>query len=292
MNMHTSTTYKTLAALALVGTLATPILAAAQSVTMPAPGAVVPTAVAAPTSTMAAPAVATPKMQAAIAKADKEIDRRIAALNDLQTRIDAMERVTASFKQTLATNVTNQISGLTQLKTKIDADTDAATLKADIKTITDSYRIYMLVMPQARIAASADREVTLITMMNQLGAKLQARVSASQSAGADVSKLLASLTDMSNKLADASTQSQASVSVSAGLSPDNGDATKQAQNAAALKTASGDLLAAEKDLIAARKDAEVVVTGLKSLPTPTVSATSTAKAPTAAPNTQTPSATQ
>ena len=278
--MKTHTKYTTLATLTLAGAMLAPLLASAQ-VTMPAPtDAAAPTAV-----TSAAPAapaaVATPKMQAAIKKADAEIDRRVASLNDLLTRINAMQRVTANFKQTLTTNVNNQVAGLTQLKTKIDADTDAATLKADIKTITDSYRVYMLVMPQARIAASADREVTILTMMNQLGAKLQARISAAQSAGANVSTILASLTDMSNKLADASTQSQASVSVSANLSPDGGDATKQAQNTTALKTAHADLQAAQKDLVAARKDIDTIVKGLKSLPTPTVSASSTAPAPSA-----------
>ena len=272
--MKTTTSLTTLTAATFVGAMLLPLFAAAQTVTMPAPGAApAPTAVAAPASTV--PATATPKMQAAITKADKEIDRRIAALNDLQARIDAMQRVTASFKQTLATNITNQVTGLTQLKTKIDADTDATTLKTDVKTITDSYRVYMLVMPQARIAASADREVTVITMMNQLGAKLQARISAAQSAGANVSALLAALTDMSNKLSDASAQSQASVSVSANLSPDNGDATKQAQNVTALKTARTDLQAAQKDLVAARKDVETIVKGLKSLPAPTVNSSST-----------------
>lgn len=294
MNMKTPMKYTTLAALALSGSMMAPLFASAQNVTMPAPGAApAPTSVAAPAPV--APATATPKMLAAIAKADKEIDRRIAALNELQTRVDAMQRVTANFKQTLSTNIGNQITGLTQLKTKIDADTDAATLKTDIKTVTDSYRVYMLVLPQARIAASADREVTLITMMNQLGGKLQARVAAAQSAGADVSKLLAALTDMSTKLSDANTQSQASVSVSANLMPDNGDATKQAQNTAALKTAKGDLDAAQKDLVAARKDVDIIVKGLKSLPTPTVNSTSTPSASGAtapAAGTQTPAATQ
>ena len=221
------------------------------------------------------------KMQAAKDKATKEIDRRIKALNDLNIRVEAMQRVTESFKQTLSTNVQNQVSGLNQLKAKIDADTELEVLKTDIKTITDSYRVYMLVMPQARIAAAADREVTLITMMNQLGAKLQARISASQSAGADVSKLLAALTDMSAKLSNASTQAQAAVSVSAGLAPDEGEKTKMAANAAALKSARTSIQAAHTDLVAARKDADQIIKGLKALPAPTMNESSTTSAPAA-----------
>lgn len=216
------------------------------------------------------------KLQAAKDKAYKEIDRRIQALNDLSTRIAAMQRVTANFKQALATDVQNQVTGLTQLKVKIEADADVETLKADVKTITESYRVFMLVVPRARIATAADREVTLITMMNQLGAKLQARISAAQSAGSDVTALMTALTDMSTKLKDANSKAQAAVSVSATLTPDEGDKTKAAQNAAALKAARTDIQGAHKDLIAARKDAETIIKGLRALHVPGA-ATSTAQ---------------
>jgi hypothetical protein len=215
------------------------------------------------------------KTAAAKAKADQEIDRRIASLNDLNTRIGNLARVTASFKQSLNTNVQNQITGLTQLKAKIDADTDADTLKTDLQSVNQSYRIYALVLPMTRLAAAADREVTIITMMNQLGAKLQARISAAQSSGANTSALMAALTDLSNKLADASTQSQAAVSVTASLTPDNGDKTKMEQNLQALKTGRSDVQAAQKDLVAARKDIDTIVKGLGKLPQGGASASST-----------------
>lgn len=221
----------------------------------------------------------TAKMQAAIQRANQEIDRRIAALNDLGTRVDGMQRVTAAFKQSLAGNIQNEVTALGQLKTKIAADTDEATLKADVQSITQSYRVYALVMPQSRIAAAADREVTLITMFNTLGQKLQARIAAQQNAGADVSKLLAALTDMSNQLKDANTQAQAAVSVSATLTPDNGDKTKMAQNTSALHTGRADIQAAQKDLVAARKDVATILAGLKAQGTAQASTTAQTSTP-------------
>jgi hypothetical protein len=176
-----------------------------------------------------------------------------------------MERVTADFKNTLSANVQTQITALSQLKTKIDASTDLETLKSDVKTITDSYRIFALVLPQTRIAAAADREVTLIAMMNALGTKLQARLQELQSQGKDVGPLLTALTDMSTKLQDAATQAQAAVSVTATLTPDNGDKTKMESNTTALKTGRSDIQAAQKDLLAARKDAKIILDGLKKL---------------------------
>ena len=123
-----------------------------------------------------------------------------------------MQKVTDAFKQSLKHHRTAEISTLAALKTKIDADTDATTLKADLKSITKSYRVYALVLPQGRIAAAADREVTLVSMMSTLGTKLQARVQAAGQSGADVTAATATLTDMSSKLQDAQTQAQAAVS--------------------------------------------------------------------------------
>jgi hypothetical protein len=276
MTKGTIGTYLTAAA--LCGALLLPVLASAQ--VGAAAHAATPATTAAGAATIDAPATAKldAKATAAKAKGDQEIDRRIQALNDLNTRVDNMQRVTATFKQNLSGNIQTQITGLTQLKAKIDADTDLATLKTDIQSVTQSYRIFALVLPMSRIAAQADREVTIITMMNQLGAKLQARISAAQQAGGNTSALLATLTDLSNKLADASTQAQAGVSVSAALTPDNGDKTKMAQNAAALKTARADLEVSQKDLIAARKDVQTIIAGLAKLPTGTASSSASATA--------------
>lgn len=215
------------------------------------------------------------KLKAAIEKADKEIDRRVVVLTELNTRVQAMERVTPDFKNTLSANVQTQITALGQLKTKIDADTDLETLKSDVKAITDSYRIFALVLPQTRIAVAADREVTLIAMMNALGTKLQARLQELQSQGKDVGPLLTALTDMSSKLKDAATQAQAAVSVTATLTPDAGDKAKMESNTTALKTGRSDIQAAQKDLVAARKDAKVIIDGLKALGTSVGSASST-----------------
>ena len=245
---------------ALLAGLLTPALTFAQSASVGATAAVD-----AAGTHASVDAAASAKLDDAKSRADKEIDRRIAALNDMNTRVGAMQQVTAAFKQGLAANVSTQIQQLTALKAKIDADADVSTLKTDVRSIADNYRIFMLVMPQSRIAAAADREVTLITMLNQLGAKLQTRLAASASSGANTSQLMATLKDMSDKLSDAGTQAQAAVSVSATLTPDNGDKTKMAQNTAALKTARADIQAAQKDLVTARQDAQTIITALKTL---------------------------
>lgn len=221
-------------------------------------------AVTASVSTTVSPATMK-KMDNAKAKGDQEIDRRVTFLNSLNARIQEMQKVTSDFKKTLNTTIQAQIAAFSGLKAKIDADTDEATLKTDVQSITQSYRVYALVAQQVTISAAADRIVTVTTMMTTLGSKLQARVAAAQSAGANVGSLSTALTDMSAKLQDASAQAQQAVALSVALAPDNGDKTKLASNNAALKTARANLQTARKDLDAARKDAATIVKGLKTV---------------------------
>ena len=195
-----------------------------------------------------------------------EIDRRITALTDLNTRVQAMQRVSDAFKQSLGSTVQAEISTLTTLKTKIDGDNDSATLKTDLQSITDGYRIYVLVLPQGRIAAAADRVATIVNMMGTLGGKLHTRIQAAAAAGNDVTALNSTLSDLSAKITDAQTQAQAAITASATLQLDNGDKTVMASNTAALKQARADIVAAQKDLADARKDIGTIISGLAKFP--------------------------
>jgi len=206
-------------------------------------------------------------------RGDQEIDRRTQALTDLNTRIQAMQKVTDAFKQGISASITNEINTLGNLKTKIDADIDLATLKTDIQSITSSYRVFALVLPQGRIAAEADREVTIVSMMSTLGTKLQARMQAASQTNASSTSMKA-LSDMATKLQDAQAQAQAAVTASASLTPDNGDKTKMTSNTAALQQARTDLKTAQQDLLAARKDVETILKALPKL-NATTSASST-----------------
>ncbi|MEI6864110.1 MAG: hypothetical protein WCK46_01930 [Candidatus Adlerbacteria bacterium] len=245
-----------LVALSLLGfsVALAPVLASAATAVTTSANITTPVA----TVTMSASAMA-----AAKARGDKELDRRIAALTDVNARIQTMQKVTDAFKQNLATNIQTQITGFAALKSKIQADTDAGVLKADVTSITQSYRVYALILPQVRIAAAADRGVLIAEMMTTLGNKLAARIQAAGKGGADVTALTASLNDLGAKISDASTQAQASVSTSAALTPDGGDKTKMASNTATLAKARANLAAAEKDFQAARKDIDSIIKGLK-----------------------------
>ena len=199
------------------------------------------------------------------AKANQEIDRRIASLEKLKARIGQMKRISESQKTALSATVTAQITALQTLKTKIAADTALEALKADTKSITDSYRIYALIMPQIEVLAAADRLGTLIDTMTAVGAKLQTQITQAKTAGKDVSRLETALAEYTGKIADAKVEAQAAISGVIGLTPDQGDKTKAEANQQALKDARAKIKAGEQSLKAARQSIENITKSFKAV---------------------------
>ena len=210
-------------------------------------------------------ATTTARMEKARTRAAQEIERRIEALTKINVRIGGVTKISDQFKANLNTNIQNQITALTALKVKIDGDTDLNTLKTDVQSITKSYRIFALIMPQTHIAAMADRTATAINIMIGIGNKLQARLTEMQNAGADVSALIATLSDMGAKISDAQAKAQAAVDVTATLVPDNGDKDKMAANKAALTEGRDNLKEAHQDLVNARKYITTILKGIREL---------------------------
>ncbi|MDE2188751.1 MAG: hypothetical protein KGJ35_03435, partial [Patescibacteria group bacterium] len=190
-------------------------------------------------------------------RGDTEIANRIDSLNKLLSRINAMVKVSESTKSNLSTSINTLVSNLTTLKATIDADTSTTSLKTDMQSIVNAYRIYMLVIPQANIAAASDRVLTIAGELNTIAAKIQAANTANNSVA------VSALADLSAKTADATTQANAAVSETASLQPDNGNKTVAAANTAALKDARTKIQTAVKDLETARKDAGTAVKAIR-----------------------------
>ena len=207
--------------------------------------------------------VSTERITRGKSRADEEIARRIKALTELKVRIGGMVRVSAAIKAAIASQVDSEINNLTSLKAKIAADTELAALKADIQSITKSYRIFALIIPEGHIAVTADKIKTTADMIAALGVKLGARIAAAKTAGKDVSISEAALADLNLKVADAKVQADAAISIIKTLVPDNGDEAKFQANKKALTDARAKLRVGETDLKAANKDARLISQSLK-----------------------------
>jgi chromosome segregation ATPase len=197
------------------------------------------------------------------------IEKRVQSLQNLAARISSMTRLSSDQKASLSASINAEVDALNSLKASIGSDTSTTSLKADVQSITKSMRVYMLVIPQAQIAAAADRLLATAAQFEALSVKLSARIDAAQTAGKDVTALNTALSDMNAKAADAKVQANAAISATVNLKPDNGDASVQASNTAALKDARTKLEAARADLKAAFADAQTIAKGVRGTGTST-----------------------
>ena len=207
------------------------------------------------------------RLSTIITKANSDISMRLASLNDLNTKVQAMKNVSSTEKASISGEVQTSITNLNALQVKIDADTDAKTARADLASAINTTRIYALVIPQGYIEVGADRINTIGSLMTALATKLQARITTDQNAGDNVSSLQTALTDIGTQTTNANTQASTAQTGVANLVPDQGNTTVAASNKAALVATRANIKTATADLKTARQDIQAILNGLKSFHT-------------------------
>lgn len=223
----------------------------------PSDGAQTSTSSAKPRSEKAADVQAS-KMEDLRGRGLAEIDRRVDALNKLISRIYGFKHLTPDQKTSLTSQVQAEIDNLTTLRAKIAADTDFESLKADVKGVVNSYRVYALFIPKIKILSAADVLLNAVEKFNMLYAELQAKVAAAKSAGGDVTALEEKLSSMQSKIESAQTKAQSAIDTAMPLTPDGYPGNKTS-----LQTARTSLHEGKKDLHSARDDAKAINQGLK-----------------------------
>jgi hypothetical protein len=200
----------------------------------------------------------------AITKADKEIEKRIESLNNTLEKISGMKNVSDSEKASIKLDVQAEITKLEALKSKIDSDTDLATVKKDLASITTGSRIYMLVIPRMNILASVDKVNTISTMLETIVVKLTARVGELKASGTDVAAVEMALAGITKKITDARGEALTAETSVSDLVPDNGDKAKIESNNLSLKSAKANMKTANQNLEDARKSISTITKFLKS----------------------------
>jgi len=202
----------------------------------------------------------TTKVQTIISKGDQEISRRLTKLGTLSAKITAATKLSASDKSTLSTEVSNEVSGLTALKAKLDAETTVAGARADAQSIFTDYRVYALIVPKVQLVKVADDQQVVEDKLTALATKLQSRITAAKASGKDVTALQAQLDDMTAK-----TKAAQAISSSIEASVINLQPSDYNSNHSVLSGNSAQLKTARSDNQAARTDAAQIISGLKSL---------------------------
>lgn len=199
-------------------------------------------------------------LQNIISKGNQEITRRLATLNTLSAKITAATKLTASDQTTLANEVSTTASGLNTLKTQLDDESTLAGATTDAANVVTEYRVYALVAPKITLIKVADDQQAAEARLSSLSEALQARISADQKTGKDVTTLQSELTDMTKQLS-ASQQLSSSIETKViSLQPTdyNSDHTILGGDNTQLKTA-------HDDNVTAYTDAKNIISGLKTL---------------------------
>ncbi len=203
-------------------------------------------------------------------RADNEVSRRVTSLSSLISRINLMKHLSASQKSTFIASINSQINSLNTLKTKLDNDTDLTTLKTDVQSIVDSYRVFVVYMPQIELLAAADRIDDIAMKLNDLATKLQIRLTSASARGNNITSLETTLKDMTSKVADAVTQYNNVDSSIIPLTPTGYPGNKTTLIAARKMIQTG-----HQDLVAALQDAKTIIQGLKALQPKTATSSAT-----------------
>jgi hypothetical protein len=200
------------------------------------------------------------RLQTIISKGNQEIARRLATLGTLSSKLNAATKLSAADKASLTSEVATATSGLTSLKTQLDAETTVAGASQDAQSIISGYRVYALVVPKVHLVKQADDEQSTDTKLTALAAKLQTRLTTAQKAGKNVTAVQAQLTDLLAKVSAAQSIASGIETDVVGLKPTdfNSNHSVLSGDAAQLKTA-------HADNQAAYQDAKSIVAGIKAL---------------------------
>lgn len=140
------------------------------------------------------------KLADIIQHADAMITNRITHLNTLLGRVQSDTRLTSDEKTNLSGQIQTVISGLTSLKSKVDADTDAKTALTDAKQMFTNFHVYEQLEPKIRLLIMLNNMLTMVTKVQGLVPQLQTLINNLSSQGKDVSGLKPLISDVSTQL--------------------------------------------------------------------------------------------
>lgn len=182
-------------------------------------------ALAAPASLSSAPAAtacARTDVKCVIAFGDLRIDERIAALTTLNDRANtqvAAGRITTGQASAIQADVTSNQNGLTALKSKLDAETDAAAARQDVRNIYTQFRIFAVVLPRDYHEIALDIMTNVQAKMVGLESKLQQAIASAPAN--EQAQLNALYSDYTARLAAANTQITSANGLVSYFTPDN-----------------------------------------------------------------------
>lgn len=185
------------------------------------------------------------------ARAAAATSARLNSLNAASGAVNANKWITSTDKSAALQIISSDTSGLTALGAKIQADTTLAQATADYRSIFTGYRVYLLALPQMRLAAAND-DLSLGALPRLLDAqtKLQ-NLLAGPDKSKDTPAVQAAMADLAKQISGAQQAlSGLSSSTLLGYTPAqyNADTSLLTSARTSVTTARGDVKAARGDV--------------------------------------------
>lgn len=190
-----------------------------------------------------------------IAAGDQLIAARQTSLTTLNTKITTdlnAKKITGDQASALQSDVTTNQTGLSNLKTRLDAETTARDARLDVANIFLQFRIYAVVLPRDYRHLFLDIEINVKEKMKDAAPAIQAAIS--KAPAAQQAKLKDLFSDYQQQIANAETQIDTAQQDIPQMTPEDFNQNRVSYEATrksldnATKTASVDLHKAAKDL--------------------------------------------
>jgi hypothetical protein len=192
------------------------------------------------------------------ARSSTDIAARLSSLNTAISAVNSNQVISSSDKSTLLNTLNGDLTGLTALGPKIQADTTVALAATDYKTIFSAYRVYALALPQVRYAGAVDDITTgVLPRLTDAHSKLSALLAGSAS-GKNTPAVQAAMTDLADQIQAITSTTNGLSSQALALTPAQYDA-----NHAILSGPRQSLVTARGDIKTARQDVKTVVAAIK-----------------------------
>lgn len=148
------------------------------------------------------------KVEIAKARAELEIDRRIAALDKLSSKINLSEKLSEALNSQITNEVESQIPFLSSLRERISNHTNYASLVADINTLSDSYKDHQVAVSKVSIILIADKINVLGDAFTAIAEKLSQKTGELHALGKDIRDVQKTLGNMLFVLGDAANKAE------------------------------------------------------------------------------------
>lgn len=214
------------------------------------------------------------RLAQAKSRGEAEVNRRLATLDRLASQVQQVKRLSADHRTALLNELDQAKAGLSALLAKIQGDSDVATLRADLRTIVDGYRVYVFLVPQVHLIVAADVMLAITATFDDIEVKLQALIDKAAAAGKDTAAAQAALVALQSAVGSAKTSATAVISDVLPLT-----ASGYPGNRGTISSARDKLRAARQSLNEARQQAKAAIDALRLTkeqhPTTTTALTST-----------------